>query len=418
MATHTGSPLNPTTYTSWNDWVDAGTPLSIDETVTVSATERHHTVDTFSWTVNSPLDVVVSYYHQYSVEISTTGLDAAYSSTISVVQHGSVCNPATSATWSDWADASSALSISETISVSITERFHTIDSTTWVINSALTVNVSYYHQYKPTLISNGLNSGHPATMSYAQHGTEYSMTTSSTWMNWTDAGRDLNISDMINVSERERYRTLDNTSWTVDSAFTATVDYIHQFKPIISLVGTDGTHTVGVIHEKDTTYHNDTGVLSSWSDWVDENTTLTFDECTSGSPTRCTTDTRTWTVASAFDATVNYIEEDVDTVKEANHKPFVALVFAIILLLVGTYVTSKKPLNMKDDEKRNKMFNFLFVVMPFVIIEAITGIISLLTGLLSIPPLIGPGTIVDLLILISGLVAFVLVYKGKIKGKD
>jgi hypothetical protein len=288
-----------------------------------------------------------------------------------------------------------------------------------IVGLADTVITAYYYsQYKSTIITKGLSSENPATVNFTQFGTIFKTTTSTTWSNWSDAGSDLTISDMINVSERERYRTLGNTSWTVDSAFAATVDYIHQFKPMISLVGTDNTHTVGVIHSKDATYDNDTGIVSSWSDWVDKNSTLTFDECTSGSPSRCTTDTRTWTVASAFNATINYTEEDVYNVKEANYKPFVALIFSIILFLVGAYVTNKKPLRLKVDERRTKMFNLIFVVMPFVIIEAITGIASLLTGFLNIPPLIGPGTIVDLLILISGLVAFALVYKGKIKSKD
>jgi parallel beta-helix repeat protein len=376
-------------------------------------------------TVGSIDTVITAHYNtQYRPTITLLGTDSINTVAAHYTQSGSpVSNPGNFDLWSDWCDEGTSLSFdTETEGSTSVERRLTLTVFTgspWdSVTSAFAETVIYHHQLKPTIITNGLSPEYPALVNFTLFGNPYNTTTSTSWSNWTDTGIDVNISDMVNVSGRERYRTLGNTSWTVDSAFTATVNYIHQYKPIISLVGTDNIHTVGVIHEKDASYHNDTGIHTSWSDWVDENTTLSFDECTSGSPIRCTTDTRTWTVASAFNATINYTEDEVDTVKETNYKPFVALIFCIILFLVGAYVADRKPLRLKDDEKKNKMSNFLFVVMPFVIIEALTGIISLLTGFLSIPPLIGPGTIVDFLILVAGLITFVLVYKGKIKSKD
>jgi hypothetical protein len=46
---------------------------------------------------------------------------------------------------------------------------------------------------------------------------------------------------------------------------------------------------------------------------------------------------------------------------------------------------------------------FLLTSLPFVVAEAGTGIFSLLTGLLSMPPTIGLGSGVDLAILLAGL---------------
>jgi len=43
--------------------------------------------------------------------------------------------------------------------------------------------------------------------------------------------------------------------------------------------------------------------------------------------------------------------------------------------------------------------------------EAITGIVSLLTGLLSIPPLFGAGTIIDAVILLVGMLFQLLYWK-------
>jgi len=45
----------------------------------------------------------------------------------------------------------------------------------------------------------------------------------------------------------------------------------------------------------------------------------------------------------------------------------------------------------------------MFTSMPFILAEAGTGVVSLLTGQLSIPPLVEAGTIVDLSILIAGI---------------
>ena len=46
---------------------------------------------------------------------------------------------------------------------------------------------------------------------------------------------------------------------------------------------------------------------------------------------------------------------------------------------------------------------FVFTSMPFVLTEAGTGVVSLLTGQLSIPPSLGAGTAADLAIFLGGL---------------
>jgi hypothetical protein len=84
---------------------------------------------------------------------------------------------------------------------------------------------------------------------------------------------------------------------------------------------------------------------------------------------------------------------------EYNWKPIVALVFALILAFAGFYIVKKKPVW----PGRKTFYNWQRTALIFVILEAITGIVSLFTGLLSIPPLLGAGTIVDVTILIIGL---------------
>jgi len=87
-----------------------------------------------------------------------------------------------------------------------------------------------------------------------------------------------------------------------------------------------------------------------------------------------------------------------------------ALVFAIILLVAGVWSSKRRP--WKGGKERMAVAKALMIVsMPFVLAEAATGVVSFLTGQLSIPPLLGIGTAVDLAILLVGLavaVAFAL----------
>ena len=103
---------------------------------------------------------------------------------------------------------------------------------------------------------------------------------------------------------------------------------------------------------------------------------------------------------------------------EANYKPLVALVFAIILAVVGLWSSKRMPWKGGKD-RRAVVKSFLVVSLPFVVAEAVTGFTSLLTGKLSIPPPIGLGSAVDLTILVLGCaVAIVRVVKGsQRKGK-
>ncbi len=47
--------------------------------------------------------------------------------------------------------------------------------------------------------------------------------------------------------------------------------------------------------------------------------------------------------------------------------------------------------------------DFVTASVPFVVIEAATGIVSLATGQLSMPPANGPGSAVDIAVLLAGL---------------
>ena len=91
---------------------------------------------------------------------------------------------------------------------------------------------------------------------------------------------------------------------------------------------------------------------------------------------------------------------------EVNYKPIVALIFAVILLVAGVWSSKRRPWKGGKDSTA-VVKALIFTSMPFVAAEAATGVISFLTGELSIPPVVGVGMAVDCTILILGLVVLV-----------
>ncbi len=87
-------------------------------------------------------------------------------------------------------------------------------------------------------------------------------------------------------------------------------------------------------------------------------------------------------------------EEAVPVVAQPNLKPVLAIVFAVLLLLIGF-------LALRRSQESNWIRKFWFI--PFALAELATCAISAISGSLSIPPVLGPGLAVDLTIFILGL---------------
>jgi hypothetical protein len=108
------------------------------------------------------------------------------------------------------------------------------------------------------------------------------------------------------------------------------------------------------------------------------------------------TERERWLVVTVEGTTTPPVEVTV------NYKPLVAVIFAIILALAGVWSSRRRP--WKSGKDRMAVAKaFAFASLPFVVAEAGTGIVSLFTGQLSIPPLMGVGTAVDLSILMAGI---------------
>jgi parallel beta-helix repeat protein len=97
--------------------------------------------------------------------------------------------------------------------------------------------------------------------------------------------------------------------------------------------------------------------------------------------------------------------------QDYNWKPIIALIFTIILLILGILISLKRPLKFKGELEKDRWYTFLIAVLPFAVAESATGVISLFTGLLRVPPILGVGMIVDLIILIGGILSSVVIFR-------
>ena len=164
---------------------------------------------------------------------------------------------------------------------------------------------------------------------------------------------------------------------------------------------------------------------------------------TTGTPPRHAINATSLLVESAFSSCIVY-EPPPPTNVEPNYKPFISLAFVIILLIFGLYWGSKKPwdrhipaqkganpeeiakkeaelrkmstaekmqkLGMTDLEEkfsRDRHWTMTILAMPFAVVEAIIGMASFATGILSVPESgnwLSAGLIVNSLLFLAGII--------------
>jgi hypothetical protein len=156
---------------------------------------------------------------------------------MSVVQCGTTNNPIASASWSDWADVGSALSISNPVVVSPTERYSTTDLVSWKVNAVLTAAPVFTHQFLATIATNGINPSHPTVVTSVKYQVTNSMAVSDGWSDWVDAGSTLSIAKAVEGDWTGDWSTKNATGWVADSEIAATVNYSRSHIGIYILAG-------------------------------------------------------------------------------------------------------------------------------------------------------------------------------------
>jgi hypothetical protein len=251
--------------------------------------------------------------------------------------------------------------------------------------------------------------------------TEYRIWNNGIWSEWFRFSSEMNLGSENGVRYIEWYsvdklgnkETTNNLTVFVDNS-PPTTDYIVQLEPDnsearVSLISSDIGSQVAF-----TKYRVDSGIWITYSGTFlinepGQHTISFFSKDNLGNIEK----EKNFTVK--VEKTEPVTPPDVKE-KETNYKPLIAFLFAIILLIAGTFISMKRPLKIV---KENKMYTLLLVVLPFVVAEAATGVISFFTGILSVPPLWGLGMLVDLTILVVGLILFYLAFHQGVKlGED
>jgi len=96
--------------------------------------------------------------------------------------------------------------------------------------SSVTITAAYLTQHFATIETQGLTPAYPAMVHFTQFGGSKTSSASDSWSDWCDTGSTLTIGSPVNGEEGQRWLTYDTASWTVNSALTATVNYVLQYR--------------------------------------------------------------------------------------------------------------------------------------------------------------------------------------------
>ena len=131
---------------------------------------------------------------------------------------------------------------------------------------------------------------------------------------WCVPNEEASITRTTYGSTEEQRWSVDSdgdSSWVIDgSSDSYDIEYWHQLKPVVHLLGTDPSHMVGTLqHDQFGDDHLESDLYDLWSQWTDYGSTLEFDEFTTGSPIRraeSTDSIRFHNIIAFFTDTINY----------------------------------------------------------------------------------------------------------------
>ena len=218
---------------SWNDWVDEGRSLVLPRVIDQSPSERYITTDDVVIKVDKPVNHLIDYTHQWLVPISQ---NTDTNIPISISFLGDLENHIINDKLSLWIDDDSDISIPQIISPKPLHRW-ILDSNLLNINSASAIEINYQEQIKPTIVTSGLTSNYPASITYTSQGQTYTESSSSIWSNWIDSVTSVNIEQQISGKPGEKWTSEDLIINPIDDPLIFNINYVHE--SLSSLIFTD-----------------------------------------------------------------------------------------------------------------------------------------------------------------------------------
>jgi uncharacterized repeat protein (TIGR02543 family) len=271
-STHTLEALSPVSGGTdiryvWTSWSDGGS-------------------QTHAYMVPSSSETVTAYYKtQYQVTFAQTGLDDTATGT--VVTINGVGKTKADLPLTDWFDSGTTYSYSSVVSSTVADKRFRLDSVTGPaspITSSGTVTSDYVPQYKVTFAQSGLDntaSGTVVTVS----GTPKTYGDLPFKIDWLDDGSSLafEYSDIVASSvsgKRFKLVSVSHTSpLTVTAPTTVTGTYKIQYQITVTASPSQALGgTFKVTYTSCGTTYNSVEKTTSWTEWVDADTTVTVTE--------------------------------------------------------------------------------------------------------------------------------------------
>lgn len=381
-------------------WDDGG---AIDHTVTVGSVDA---------------TITANYALQHPATLTLIGLSAAWPAGIGFTLFGSDRSDRLYDSFASWVDDASALDVDGLVPGVVGERFLTADPTLWTVDAPLSATVHYLHQFTTNVRVAGLD-GLPVSLDFTAFAAAGLANVSDAWTAWVDAGSAVRVDDAIFPGERERYRTLGTTEWRIDAPLDTIVSYRHQYRPRVTILGTDERHSVTASWSEEGIVIMQMAVIGGVFPWADAARSLEVSNRTTGDPPRFTQNATRFTVNSAFDVVIVYMSQAAPPAPlSANWKPLLALVYATGLFVAGVTLASR-PLDRhvpmpKDGDRKaralrwaglplmqkleelsipeidekvtlDRRFTRMLLAVPFAVGEAAIGVLSLTTGVFRIP---------------------------------
>jgi hypothetical protein len=335
-----GVPKTATTYGTWSDDVDYGSTVSIDNTVTVSSTERYGTNAATSWLATETTTHSVPYYRQIKPTVAAvaagtghTNLGITNSATLTYYRFGTAgtFNVFDAQSFSDWVDMGSTASLSNPSSGSTsTHRWYCPETISWTVNDDSSRSATYWEQFKPGISAVTAGTGHTnldgtnsATLTYTRFGAAGTLSVfdGQSFNDWVDTGSTASLSSTSSAStSTHRWYSPETASWAVNDTNSRSVTYWDQLKPAIT-VATAGTgHTdLSSTNFATLTYSRfgAAGTLSvfdaqSFNDWVDTGSTASLSNSSSGSTSThrwYSPETASWAVNDASSRSATYWDQ-------------------------------------------------------------------------------------------------------------
>ena len=297
------------TTSSQDVWLDAGSSWSVNDPIPASPTTERWDANGVgtSGTVTATGSITPLYYHQFSVVFSYSVSDGSPTApTAYYKQFGSSLTITADSTGStsDWVDAGTAVSYTNPISASGTERWQadfTVSGGKSVIVSSVDSSTSpidpeYYHQFHfdASYSTSDLSTPSSAVvLSGIQYGdSSFTVTLTTSPQNvWLDYSTSWSVNDPIDpiiISERWDANGV-GTSGTVTTSGTIAPLYYHQF--LVSLAYNIANSPAGTGYSDPSVSYTQFGApltetateSSPPSDWIDAGTVATYDTELTGS---------------------------------------------------------------------------------------------------------------------------------------